>query len=82
MAADIWLREVDELVWHRLTRRATPGRWQTACGWEMSAFRGQVWPQKSGEAGPLATERCNDCVAGVITPLDEGRDADNLAARH
>ena len=55
--------------------------WQTTCGWEMSALRGQVWPQKDGEAGPVAAERCNDCVAGVTTPPAESGDADNLAAR-
>lgn len=80
MASQIWLSEGDERVWHRLTRRAGPGRWQTACGWEMSALRGQVWPQKPGEVGPVPAERCNDCVAGVATPADESRDVDNLAA--
>ena len=81
MASQIWLREGDEPVWHRLTRRAGPGLWKAACGWEMSALRGLVWPQKVGEVGPLDVERCNDCVAGVTTPAGEGGDADNLAAR-
>ena len=81
VASQIWLRESDELVWHRLARRAGPGLWETACGWEMSTFRGKVWPQKIGETGPLPAERCNDCVAGVTTPADEGRDVDNLADR-
>jgi hypothetical protein len=82
MAALVWLREGDEDVWHHLVRRISSGRWQTACGWEMSAMHGQLWPQKAGEVGPLAAERCNDCVAGVTTPADEGRDVDNLAACH
>ncbi len=81
MATQLWLREGDEDVWHRLTRRIDSARWQAACGWEMSAMHGYLWPQKLGEAGPLAAERCNDCVGGVTTPVDEGRDADNLAER-
>ena len=76
--SSIWLRERDEVVWHRLTRQAGAGRWQTACGWEMSVLRGMLWPQKSHEAGPAAAERCGDCVAGRTTPADESRDADNL----
>lgn len=78
MATQIWLMEGDERVWHRLARRTAPGRWTTDCGWEMSAIRGKVWPQKIGEAGPLAEERCDDCVAGQTTPASEGDDADNL----
>ena len=81
MASQIWLRESDEAVWHRLARRAGPGRWVTACGWEMSVLRGTVWPQKVGETGPSAEERCHDCVTGATTPSDEGGDSDNLAAR-
>jgi hypothetical protein len=81
MTSQIWLREADEDVWHRLAHRTGPGRWQTACGWEMSAFRGAVWPQKVSEAGPDPVERCNDCVAGVTTPAAESHDADNLGAR-
>ena len=81
MASQIWLREGDEQVWHRLARRTGAGTWETTCGWEMSVVRGKVWPQKAGEAGPVAEERCNDCVAGVATPTDESRDADNLEAR-
>ena len=78
MASSIWLRESDEDVWHRLAHRVGPGRWETACGWEMSAFRGKMWPQKAEEAGPPQPERCHDCVAGATTPVAESRDADNL----
>ncbi|MDQ3688926.1 MAG: hypothetical protein M3406_02615 [Chloroflexota bacterium] len=81
MASQIWLREGDEAVWHHLARRVGQGTWLTVCGWEMSAFRGRVWPQKPGEAGPLAVERCHDCVMGDTTPVSESRDADNLAQR-
>ena len=77
--AAIWLREGDEAVWHRLTVRTGPARRRTACGWEMSALRGELWPQKLHEVGPPLTERCNDCVAGVTTPERESRDVDNLA---
>jgi hypothetical protein len=81
MASQIWLRERDEDVWHRLTRAAGHGTWRTRCGWEMSVLRGMLWPQKPQEAGPPIAERCTDCVAGRVTPADEDRDADNLAAR-
>lgn len=80
MASQIWLEEADERVWHRLQRRIGPGTWRTMCGWEMSAFRGRVWPQKGDEVGPASEDRCHDCVAGTTTPASEGRDADNLAA--
>lgn len=81
MASQIWLCEGDEAVWHRLAHRVRQGTWLTACGWEMSALRGRVWPQKPGEAGPLTDERCHDCVSGATTPVSESRDADNLAPR-
>ena len=80
MAAQVWLREGDELVWHRLARRAGGQSWKTVCGWEMSVLRGYLWPQKVAEVGPAVAERCRDCVAGVITPATESGDADNLAA--
>ena len=81
MASYIWLREGDEDVWHHLARRVGPGRWKTACGWEMSAFRGMMWPQKPGEPGPPPPDRCHDCVAGATTPVGEEQDADDLARR-
>ncbi len=80
MAPQIWLEEVDEHVWHRLSGRVSQGVWRTACGWEMSALRGRLWPQKAGEFGPSPDERCHDCVAGTDTPPWEDADADNLAA--
>jgi len=81
MASQIWLEEADENVWHRLAHRVAPGVWRTFCGWEMSALRGRLWPQKSGESGPPAQERCGDCVAAVDTPASEDADSDNLASR-
>ena len=80
MASQIWLEEADEHVWHRLARREGPGTWRTVCGWEMSAFRGRIWPQKPNEVGPATEDRCHDCLAGETTPPAESGDADNLAS--
>ena len=62
MAARLWIEERDKPVWHRALKRVASLDYVAACGWELSAREGRVWPQKPRDPGPAAATRCHTCV--------------------
>ena len=68
MGFQLWIKEPDKAVWHRVTRGEGGGLYVAECGWTVSLNQGLMWPQKSNEAGPAVGERCHDCVADRVTP--------------
>jgi hypothetical protein len=66
-AATLWIEERDEPVWHRVVARDRSLEYRAACGWELSAREGRVWPQKPNQPGPADELRCHTCVARAKT---------------
>ena len=62
--AVVWFRERDKSVWHRASERLGEGWYRVACLWEFHVREvAGIWPQKAGEPGPEADDRCHSCEA-------------------
>lgn len=60
----LYFEEPDKAVWHIVHRNA--GRYVAACGWEMTAWHGRMWPVKPDEmAGPDPEAVCHSCSANA-----------------
>ena len=64
-AGTLWIEEPDEQVWHRAVARTGSLQYRAACGWELNAREGRVWPQKPDQSGPAEEQRCHSCVGAV-----------------
>ena len=68
MASKLWIEERDKPVWHRVVTRVASLDYRAACGWELSAREGRVWPQKTSDLGPVPETRCHSCGDGGPDP--------------
>lgn len=59
---DLWLADKDQAVWHRAAVRLEGLVYRAACGWQVDAWQGLVWPQSAVDAGPPQGDRCRTCT--------------------
>ena len=58
----LWIEEPDKNVWHGKADWLQGWRIRAACGWELDARQGRIWPVKPYEDGPPLEERCHTCI--------------------
>ena len=62
----LWIREVDQFLWHDGVERLGSLRYSVACEWRLDVRGASIWPLMVGETGPPVREQCDACVAARL----------------